>query len=276
MALGVAALIAGLSTLLLYRTMRGQKNTSDVRKIVAAAKAIDSGAVLTADNLVLEDWPATHVVAGSFSSMEEVKGKSLIYPVMAGQPILPNYLAAPGSGIGLTVKIPEGMRATSVRSNEVIGVAGFLYPGSHVDILASYKSPDEKGPVMQTVLQNVEILTAGQHVEPDPQGKAETVNVVTLLVTPQDSERLVLASQEGAIHFVLRNGADSTAAATTPVNMAELVGLRKSPETMTRAPATETKPFKRANETRPEVTYVVETIAGDKHVRDVFKADDPQ
>src|SRR5207302_2930934 len=110
-------------------------------------------------------------------------------------PILERDLAVEGAGIGLAGRIPTGMRATAVRSNEIVGVAGFLYPGSHVDVLVTYTPPGAGNvPVTQTVLQDVEVLTAGQTSEPDPQGKHQSVSVVTLLVNPEDSQKLQLGS----------------------------------------------------------------------------------
>jgi len=144
-------------------------------------------------------------------------------PIAANQPVLESSLAQPGSGLGLTVRIPEGMRAVSVSSNAVTGVAGFLYPGSHVDVLVTYRPPDETNPLTQTVLQNVEILSAGQKIEPDPQGKPETVNVVTLLLNPVDAEKLVLATSQGSIQFVLRNGVDTNSTTTPGISIAELM-----------------------------------------------------
>jgi pilus assembly protein CpaB len=267
-ALALAVALAAAATFLLYKGIHNQRAAQpQFRKIVAAARAIDSGSVLSAANLILLDWPADLVVPGSFSTIDEIAGRSLIYPVSEKQPILPAYLAAPGSGIGLTVKIPEGMRATSIRSNEVTGVAGFLFPGSHVDVLVSYKATDGKGQQTQIVLQNVEVLTAGQHIEPDPNGKPETVSVVTLLLTPRDSEKIVMASQEGSIQFVLRNGADNTKAVTTPVGMAELVsGEQPKP----RPPVMRPKLVSVAKE-KPVDFYEVETIQGEKRVTDKFK-----
>lgn len=136
-------------------------------------------------------------------------------------------LAVEGSGIGLSVKIPVGMRATAVRSNEIVGVAGFLYPGSHVDVLATYTLPGGTGSVTQTVLQNVEVLTAGQTIEPDPQGKPQAVSVVTLLLSPEDSQKLLLTSTQGAIQFVLRGGVDQTTAAVNPTRLDELISGKK-------------------------------------------------
>ncbi|MGZ4840238.1 MAG: Flp pilus assembly protein CpaB [Candidatus Angelobacter sp.] len=267
LALGIALVLAAGATFLLYRGISNNRGSQEqVRKVAVASKAIDSGSVLSSDNVTLVDWPMKVVIPGSFSTIEEIAGRSLIYPVSDKQPIMPSDLAAPGSGIGLTVKIPQGMRATSVRSNEITGVAGFLYPGSHVDVLVSYKSPDGKGQQTQTVLQNVEVLTAGQHIEPDPKGKPETVSVVTLLLTPQDSTKVVLASQEGSVQFVLRNGADTTTAVTSPVGMSELITGQKPPQLV---PVR--RVLARLPKEKPVSFYEIETIHGDKRSTDKFK-----
>lgn len=268
-ALALAVALAAGATFLLYKGIHNQRAAQpQFKKIVAASRSIDSGSVLSATNLMLLDWPADLVVPGAFSSVDEIAGRSLIYPVSEKQPILPAYIAAPGSGIGLTVKIPEGMRATSIRSNEVTGVAGFLFPGSHVDVLVSCK-PDGKEQQTQTILQDVEVLTAGQHIEPDPNGKPETVSVVTLLLTPQDSEKIVLASQEGSIQFVLRNGADNTKATTTPVGMSSLVyGEQAKPKL---APLVMRPKLVSVAKEKPVNFYEVETIQGEKRATDKFK-----
>ncbi len=176
--------------------------------------------------------------------------------------MLEDYLAAPGSGIGLTTKIPEGMRATSVKSDEIVGVAGFLFPGSHVDVLVTFRSDRFPTPATQIVLQDVEVLTVGQKLQPDPQGKPETVNVVTLLLTPEDSQKLVLASSQGGIQFVLRNGADHTRIDAMPVQIAQLSGAA-SP-----MPAAAVTPRPHLPMREP---YVVETILGDKHSTKSFE-----
>src|SRR5262249_12610850 len=118
-------------------------------------------------------------------------------------------------------------RATAVRSNEIVGVAGFLYPGSRVDVLATYTIPNGNGTITQTVLQDAEVVTAGQTIEPDPQGKPQQVNVVTLLLTPDDSQKLQLASTQGTIQFVLRNGTDTKNVEVEPARLDQLAGLAK-------------------------------------------------
>jgi pilus assembly protein CpaB len=187
----------------------------------------------------------------------------VIYPVAASQPILDGYLAAPGSGIGITTKIPEGMRATSVKSDEIVGVAGFLFPGSHVDVLVTFRSDGLPAPATQIVLQDVEVLTVGQKLQPDPQGKPDTVSVVTLLLTPEDAQKLVLASSQGSIQFVLRNGADHTRVDAMPVQIAQLAGVRPMAVPAMVVTPRHSVPMKDAD--------VVETILGDKRSTKSFE-----
>ena len=208
--------------------MQQARNGSTV-KVVAASRLLTAGTPITLDSVTLIDWPSNSPLSGAFTKPEELIGRAVIYPISQHQPILDNDVAAAGSGIGLTVKIPEGMRAVSVHSNDVVGVAGFLYPGSHVDVLVTSKVENSSYPLTQTILSNVEVLTAGQKIEPDPTGKPETVSVVTVLLTPQDGEKLVLAASQGTIQFVLRNGADQKSPGTTPVEMTDLMNGPKKP-----------------------------------------------
>src|SRR6185437_5763350 len=173
---------------------------------------------------------------------------------------------APGSGIGLSVKIPDGMRAISIRSNDVVGVAGFLYPGSHVDVLLTFR-PDTNGgaPLTQTILQDVDVLTAGQTLEPDPKGKPQTVNVVTLLLSPRDAQKLVLATQQGSVQFVLRNGADQNKPEQKPVLASQLMADVAPP-----APRPHVAAAAPPKAPHPPEYYTVETIAGDKHTVEKF------
>jgi pilus assembly protein CpaB len=189
-ALLITLLLSGGMTFFVSRKVAGRRvSRPQTRRYVAASRAIQSGEALKPENLTLVDWPESVPVQGGFTKVEEVAGRSVVYPVASGQPILSTHLAAAGAGIGLTVKIPEGMRAIAVRSDEVVGVAGFLFPGSRVDILVTFRS-ERTTPATQIVLQDVEVLTTGQNFEPDPQGKAQSVTVVTLLLSPQDAQKL--------------------------------------------------------------------------------------
>src|ERR1700722_9363997 len=255
MALLVSLLISGLFTFWLSRRVKATHVAAPQKRMIVGAKeAVEAGQLLKPENLHLIEWPVSP--AGSVVKIEDVAERIVLFPVAKDQPILSSYLAPPGVGSGLTAKIPSGMRAISVRSDEVVGVAGFLLPGTHVHVLLTYhsdKSPDSR---TATVLQDVVVVAAGQQIRPDPEGKPTSVNnVVTLLLTPADSEKLVLATSLGAIHFVLRNGADKEQTASSSVGLAELTGTPTgSPVEAAIAPTPHRKP------------YQVETILGDKQV----------
>jgi pilus assembly protein CpaB len=272
-ALFLALLVAGGLTYFMYARLRRITARPRVVQLVAAARDLPAGVGLKSEDLRLIDWPADAPLPDSLSSMEKIVGRPLIYPLGEKEPVLERDLAVPGSGLGLSVKIPAGMRATSVRSNEIVGVAGFLYPGSHVDVLATFVAPGNPSPVTQTILQNVTVLTAGEQVEPDPQGKPQTVNVVTLLLSPKDSQDLLLASTQGSIQFVLRNGADQGKDRVLPTRLDQLgapVTLSVSP------PLTRVRTVKRVAPppapapAKPPEVYFVEIIQGEKRSIEKF------
>jgi len=255
LALIAALLLSAAVTFFLARKINNRTRVHlQTETWVAVSRPVLAGEILKPDNLKLLDWPRSLPITGGFNKVSDVVGRAVIYPLGEGQPVLDRYLAASGSGIGLTVRIPEGMRATAVRSNEVVGVAGFLFPGSRVDVLVTYHSEQTSATATQIVVQDVEVLTAGQNVEPDPQGKPQTVSVVTLLLSPHDTQKVVLASTQGTIQFVLRNGADRGHVASTPVAMAELAGQD--------APAA--KPARTSVSSSAHHSYSVETVVGDK------------
>lgn len=264
----MAALLAAVITYFFTQRMRLTRSQHATTKIVAAAGDLPSGSTLTTKDVLTVDWPSNLVMAGSFDKVEDVVGKPLLYPLTANEPILKRDLGLEGSGIGISGKIPTGMRATAVRSNEIVGVAGFLYPGSRVDVMVTYTPPNNSGPgsgpLTQTVLQNVEVLTAGQTIEPDPQGKPQTVNVVTLLVSPEDSQKLQLASSQGTVQFVLRSGVDQKTVDLRPTRLDQLSSERPAPP-----PSLGKKVIARKIEpSRP--LYVMEVIQGTKRTEEKF------
>jgi pilus assembly protein CpaB len=266
-ALFIALVLSAGATYLLYARIRSQKSAAPMTiRVVAAVDQLAAGTPLTPANLKVVDWPASMPLPGAFSRPDQIIGRSLIYPVTPNQPVVENDLAAPGSGLGLSVKIPEGMRAISIRSNDVVGVAGFLYPGSHVDVLLTYRPDSAATPLTQTILQDVSVLTAGQTLEPDPKGRAQTVNVVTLLLSPRDAQKLVLATQQGSVQFVLRNGADQNKPEQKPVLASQLIADVAPPP----APKPHVASVAAPKPSRPPDFYSVETIAGDKHTVEKF------
>jgi pilus assembly protein CpaB len=263
-ALLVALALASGVTFVVSRKLLGRLATAaQLQGYVAASRTLQPGEVLKSEDLRIIDWPVTHPLTGAFSKTSDIVGRAMMYPVADSQPILQDYLAAPGSVVGLTAKIPEGMRATSVKSDEVVGVAGFLFPGSRVDVLVTFHAEHLPTPATQIVLQDVEVLTAGQKLEPDPQGKPDAVSVVTLLLTPEDAQKLVLAGSQGTIQFVLRNGADHTKIGAVPMQMSQLSGVPPAapvPSAVTPHPRLPIKD-----------PYVVETILGDKRATRSFE-----
>ena len=260
--------IAVTSFFYMHLTRRQAGAKPQMKRVIAAAATLQPGVPLAAENLTEVNWPANVPLEGLIDKKEDAIGRVLILPVEANEPVLKHDLAPNGS-YGLAAKIPSGMRATSIKTNEVMNVSGFLFPGSRVDVLVTLRGDNTASTTTRTVLQNVQVLATGNKTDPDPNGKPENVSVVTLLVTPEESEKLALAQNQaamnqGTIHFVLRNGGDSATPVTAPVDMAELAGLQRK---------TEQKPAAKRNVTvkTPEPpVYTVETLTGGKVVVSKF------
>jgi pilus assembly protein CpaB len=258
----VAALVIslGITSVFYARITRTQASARPkTKRIIAAAVALQPGTPITAENLTQIDWPVNVPLEGLIEKKEDVTGHVLMYAVAVQQPVLQRDLASSAS-LGLSAKIPDGMRATAVKTNEVTNIAGFIFPGSHVDVLVTLK-PDNNASSTETrtVLQNVLVLSTGTKIDPDPNGKPENVNVITLLVTPEQSEKVALAQNQGTIHFVLRNGGDAASPDVRPVDFAELAGIAKKPL------EPEMKHVKQvAASVKPLAVYTVETLVNGK------------
>lgn len=224
----IALLISGIFTYWLSQKFTKTHSAAPPparSQYVTAAANLEAGQMLRAENLHLVDWPAAMPLQGAYTNTQALVGRVVLYPLAAGEPILERHLSPPGAGNGITVKIPDGMRAIALRTDEVVGVAGFLLPGTHVDVLVTLHPANIPDAITTTVLQNATVLAAGQKTEPDPDGKPATATVVTILVSPQDAERVDLAATQGTVHFVLRNGADREEIKGTPVLLSQLSGL---------------------------------------------------
>jgi pilus assembly protein CpaB len=209
--LATVALVMAIGvTFVTYRALRNRlQPPEDMSQIVVAAQGVALGSRLTEADLRLAPWPRAIPLSGSFQKISEVVGRGVVVPMIPNEPVLDSKLAAVGSGAGLTAAIPEGMRAVGVKVNDVIGVAGFVLPGSRVDVVVS-GSPNKNGEVemSKVILENVLVLAAGQNVTSDVNGKPQNVQVVTLVVTPDESQKLALASVDGKIQLALRNPLD--------------------------------------------------------------------
>jgi pilus assembly protein CpaB len=228
----VLALAIGLGGTFAYATYRyiqsvpARPATVQTKTVVVAAADLNLGALLRPQDLQVIAWPSDAMPTGAFSDPKDVVGRGLVVPVAQHEPILPGKLAPLGAGAGLPPTIPSGMRALSVRVNEVIGVAGYVLPGTRVDVVATINPTDRHTDITsKVVLTNVLVLAAGTKIERDEQqNKPVAVNVVTLLVDPREAERLTLASTEGKVQLALRNPLDATAPPTPGIQPAALLG----------------------------------------------------
>jgi pilus assembly protein CpaB len=256
-ALVLALMVSAVFTYWLSRKVAAHPTAQAVNvRYAAAGRALDAGEALKPDSLLMINWPVSVPLKGAFLKADDLVGRVVLFPLAEGEPVLERQLAAPGSGAGLTGKIPQGMRAISLRSDEVVGVAGFLFPGTHVDVVVTYRSDKAPEPTTATVLQDVVVLAAGHQINPDPDVKAASVDVVTLMLKPEDADRAVLASTQGTIHFVLRNGADRGQTQVRPIGLSQLVSA---------APDAAPAHHPAAAAARPAAKpYSVETVLGTK------------
>jgi pilus assembly protein CpaB len=222
--------VASGASLLLYRLMVNRpapgKAAGATTQIVQAAHDLEMGAVIHKDDVKLAEWSG-NVPAGATAHPEDVLERGVLTPIYAREPVIESRLAPKGAGGGLAAMIPVGMRAVAVRVNEVVGVAGFVIAGMKVDVLISGNSPNSDqrlGTQTRTMLQNIEVLSAGQDFKKDSEGKPQPVQVVNLLVTPEQAEQLSLASSQTTIQLVLRNPLDKEAAKTPGTAVARLFG----------------------------------------------------
>jgi pilus assembly protein CpaB len=209
MMIGALALAAGfLASVFVYRNLALKNGSSDSgTPIMVAANDLQVGARIEERDIKIIKIPNGDMPPGAPRSKKDVIGRGVIIPISKGEFILPNRLAGENAGAGLPSLIPPGMRAVSVRVNEVVSVAGFVTPGTRVDVLLT-GAPSGSDQQTTTVLQNVEVLASGHTLERTSTGEAQNTAVITLLVTPDDAQRLTLASSEGHIQLALRNPLD--------------------------------------------------------------------
>jgi len=210
--LGLIALaFGGFLALSAYRALQSKTNASNQpgADVVVATRDIQIGTLVGSGDLKVARFPAAELPDGVYSSASTIVGRAAVQPIAKGEFILPNKLAAKNGGSGLPSLMPQGMRAVSVRVNDVVAVAGFVIPGTRVDVLLTGTPTDGKEPVTTTVLENALVLAAGQRLEHSAAGDPQTVPVITLEVSPDDAQKLTLAANEGKIQLALRNLSDS-------------------------------------------------------------------
>ena len=268
-----ALVVASLTSFAAYRLILTQMSKPAHRqateKLVVAARDLQVGELIRDPDLKEIPWSGP-VPEHTITSRQDAAGRGVIAPIYENEPILDRRLAPKGAGAGMAATIPVGMRAVALRVNEVVGLAGFVLPGMRVDVLIAGNAPgneqNQTGTLCKTVLQNIEVLSAGQKIEKSVEGKPESAQVVNLLVTPDQAEILNLASDETKVQLVLRNPLDTKEQKTTGVSVASLFGQSVKAAAPPRPVYVE-----RTAAPRPPQTTTVEVFSGVKKSEQVFQ-----
>ncbi len=227
--LAISLIFALLVSAAFYQLARAGRSRGsakqELRDVVVATRPLGVGITLKRSDVQLVKLPSTAFPKGGFARVEDVLDRPVISNILADEPVLDGRLAAKGSGVGLAPVIPVGMRAVTVRVNDVVGVAGFVLPGMWVDVLVTGRPPESPQMVTTTCLQDILVLSAGTTMQADAKGQAMPAPTVTLLVSPPQAEKLTLASSDGRIQLVLRNSGDQRIEKTPGTELAELYGM---------------------------------------------------
>jgi pilus assembly protein CpaB len=248
-------------------------------KVITAAHDMAIGALIHDVDLTTADWVGA-LPKGAVTSKDTILNRGVVAQIFQGEPILDNRLAAAGSGGGLAATIRPGMRACAVRVDDVVGVAGFVLPGMHVDVLVNGTAPGaagSAGPRVKTLLQNIEVLSAGGDIQKDNEGKPVQVQVVNLLVTPEQAELLSLASNQTRIQLVLRNPLDSDTPKTPSIAVAGLFSDVAPEPVKSAAPkkaAVPPPPPAKVEMPPPPRIYLVQVLNGSKKSEEKFSDKD--
>jgi pilus assembly protein CpaB len=279
-----ALALSGLVAYYAYRMLSNRLSppTEETVAIVVASEKLSLGNRLTDTQLRVANWPKANLPEGHFSDPKDIVGRGVIVAMSPNEPVLESKLASKEAGAGLASAIPEGMRAVPVRVNDVTGVAGFVVPGTHVDVIIIGTPGPGSQPTAKIFLENVQVLAAGQILDRDANGKPLNSQTITLLVTPQDAQKLALAG-DARIQLVLRNPIDLAIENPRGVQTPSLYGT-SSAAAVPEAPRPRAKPMvvKYAPKPKPEVaapvnvepvirTITVETIRGDKRESSTFQ-----
>jgi pilus assembly protein CpaB len=264
-----AFVVAALCSYLVYRVIGNRLGAVQPKstRLIVAASDIKLGSLLRDVDLTTADFVGS-LPKGAILKKENAIGRGVVSNLYQGEPILDSRLAAPGSGGGLAATIRQGMRACAVKVDEVVGVAGFVTPGMRVDVLISGNPPgainQAEGQKVKTLFQNVEVLSAGTDIQKDGEGKPQQVQVVNLLVTPEQAEMLSLASTQTHIQLVLRNPLDTQVAqlsGSATTNLFTDANAKPKPLAVPR----------RVTRSAPETRlYVVEVFNGSKRSEEKF------
>ena len=261
----VALALGALVAFVVYKNLQirsGANNEPGVDVVLATAD-VQVGARLEGRDVRIARIPASVAPPNAYHSAASIIGRGVILPIQRGEFILPSKLAAENAGSGLPSLIPPGMRAVSVRVNEVVAVAGFVVPGTRVDVLLTGNPQGASESQTTTVLENVLVIAAGQKLERNAAGEPQSTPVITLLVSPDDAQKLTLASSQGHIQLALRNPVDTKQLdlAAAKANGLYNRGVPSTPPPVRSAPVKKSAPAPAA---APPAPYKVEVIRGNK------------
>ncbi len=206
-----AVAVALLITVIFYAIVGSRtpvQAENPTKDLVVATQDLTMGSVITPEDVRLMEFPENAYPANAFATIEDVIDRSVISPILANEPVAMGRVTEKGAGVGLAPLIPPGLRAVALAINQVSGVSGFINPGSHVDILLTGRPEGSEDQVTTTVMEDVEVLTAGHRLEMNANGQPENVPVLNMLLTPEQAELLTLATSEGRIQLILRNPND--------------------------------------------------------------------
>jgi pilus assembly protein CpaB len=277
----IAVVLAGAASVGVYRAVQRipvREVEVSHYSVVVAKRELPLGTLVAKEDVKLVPWPSSDKLPGGFEKIEDVVGRGVVAAVLENEPLSDAKLASIEAGAGLPPTIPSGMRAISVKVNEVIGVAGFTVPGTRVDVLAMIRGTNGES-MSRIVVSNVVVLTSGTKFDQDEarkDGKPIKTTVVTLAVTPPDAERIALAATDGQIILALRNPLDVQPAETTGVRMAALMNGGAPPRAQEQ-PARAAAPRKPVPSEpsvpaiQPQRMYTVEAIRASKRSEETVR-----
>ena len=267
----IAIVISALSTFGIFKFLQKQKEkiqdlNSVYRKVVIARVDLPIGKKLMESFITIGDWPEKIIPKGSFSSIEDVIGRVIKTEMYEGEAIVETKLASKGSDGGFSSIIPLGLRALTVSVDTYSGVSGFLLPNTRVDVLVTVPSNSKKEEsTTKIILEDIKVLAVDQTFEREDDDPV-IVQSVTLLVTPEQAEKLALASMEGKLQLSLRNNADHALKSTAGVQLKELIGRTRPKRSIRRTTSLKQQPV--AKET-PNQT-IVEVIRSNERTQVIF------
>jgi pilus assembly protein CpaB len=263
--IGVLALALGaLVSYSVYRNLKSKTavDTGAGTEVVVAARDLQVGEKIQENDVKSVRIPTDAVPPNVFHLKTSAVGRGVILPIAKGEFILPTKVAGENAGSGLPALIPPGMRAVSVRVNEIVAVAGFVLPGTRVDVLLTGNPTGANEQQTTTVLENVAVIATGQRLEHNSAGDPQTAPVITLLVSPDDAQKLTLASSQGHIQLSLRNPLDTKQTDVAALRSSSLYKGELPPPTPV---STRPRPKKPITVAPPlPTTYTVEVIRGNK------------